>query len=160
MARVAVSLGLVCRRGDQMILTMADSLSGEQHQLQINVLQYVPNVICTPTLFPPNPESCKPVLQTMPASDSTQIFGTGVRFGIDVLLPTTYADRKNCFHFFLPSSIVTEIATESVLSDVGVFNRDRAGRTARYLPMVQHLDISGSRCGHVYLSGSGRDCSH
>lgn len=65
--------------------------------MQIQVLQYDPDVECFESSNPADVIACKQLLQAFPASETTQVFGNAGQVGLDVKLPITYSDRKrNC----------------------------------------------------------------
>lgn len=71
--------------------------AGELHRLQIQVLQYQPHVSCvqeSKSVGAVVMSSCRALLQQIPASDITQIFGRGGA-DIDVKLPLVYTDSKS-----------------------------------------------------------------
>ena len=61
----------------------------------MQVLQYEPHVQCLESSSPADLSACRPLLQDFPASEMTQIFGTGGQFGVDVKLPVSYADCES-----------------------------------------------------------------
>lgn len=69
---------------------------GETYKLQVQVLQYQPQVGCFPqfkSIGPMVRSRCRALLQQIPASHITQVFGTQGD-DIDVKLPRTYADSQ------------------------------------------------------------------
>ena len=60
--------------------------------MQVQVLQYEPHVECFETEYIADFESCKSLMQSVPASEETRIFGN--RGQVDVELPQYFIDRE------------------------------------------------------------------
>ena len=68
---------------------------GDLSSIEVQAVQYIPQVECEAAYYPPNLDACRYLLSEIPASDDSLMFGDHSDLGLDVKLPISYADGKS-----------------------------------------------------------------